>query len=80
MWSNYMTGGTWWGMGLYMGVFWLLLIAVVLAAVFAGTRRRSSGPEGTPRERPALRILEERYARGEIDKDEFQQKRRDLGL
>ena len=28
---------------------------------------------------PALRILRERYARGEIDREEFQQRQRDLG-
>jgi putative membrane protein len=48
------------------------------AAIGAGVRR--GGPAGFGgRKRTAMDILKERYARGEIDRDEYEQKRRDLG-
>ena len=53
---------------------WVLLVVLVILAlktvVIGGNHwaGRSSAPE----------ILEERYARGEIDQDEFEQKRKDL--
>jgi len=66
------------GMGLAMALFWLLLIvgAVVLLRWLAGGAERRAGP---PANQGALDILAQRYARGEIDRAEFEQKRRDLG-
>lgn len=65
-----------WGLGmlLMMLVFWGLVIAGIVLAVrwLAGQSERS-------RPDRALDILRERYARGEIDKEEFEAKRRDLG-
>jgi putative membrane protein len=78
MWGHYMTGAAWWGMGLYMALFWLLVPAVIVALVIAATRLRSSSPGGVAHGQSALTILEERYARGEIGKEEFDQKKRDL--
>lgn len=70
----------WGSMGLGMiGVtlFWILLIVaiVLLVKVLWGS---GSGLERTQEKKP-LDILKERYARGEIDKEEFDQKKRDLG-
>lgn len=65
------------GMGIGMLLFWGLIIAaiVVLVRGFGGTSRGNA-----PRlpEKTALDILRERYAKGEIDKAEFEEKRRDL--
>lgn len=65
------------GMGLGMILFWVLIIAaiVVLARGF-GTRSGPSEPSNVAR--TPLDILGQRYARGEIDKEEFATKRRDL--
>lgn len=71
-------GWHWWG---WLGpiFFWLVLILVIVAAVkylfSAGERPRSggSGPSSS-----AVSVLEERYARGEINRDEFLQKRDDI--
>ena len=64
-------------MGIGMLLFWgLILVVIVLLARGLGTR--SGGNEPRPSDKTALDILGERYARGEIDKTEFEEKRRDL--
>jgi putative membrane protein len=72
--------GMGWGLGwIWMLLFWLIPLLLVLAAVkylFSG----KSQPGGESREGKgkALDVLEERYARGEINREEFIQKRDDL--
>ncbi|HCE24946.1 MAG TPA: hypothetical protein DF282_20900 [Hyphomonas sp.] len=68
-----MWGGAhgWWG-GLGMILFWGLIIAV---AVFV-FRMLTSNRVGETRD--AIDILKERYARGEIDEDEFQRRKQQL--
>jgi len=69
-------GGWMFGGGLVMLLWWLLPIALVVAlAVYLV---RPSGGRSTT-QKSALDILNERYARGEIEKDDFEQKKRDLG-
>lgn len=68
-------GGGWgWGGGLVMAfvmlAFWGLLIWTVVMLVRHTSGQRGTGP--TPEE-----VLAERFARGEIDEDEYQ-KRRDV--
>jgi len=64
--------------GIGMLLFWGLVIAgvVLLARWFGGGPTSSSASPG--RSKTALEILGERYARGEIGKEEFEQKKRDL--
>jgi putative membrane protein len=69
--------GMWgaWGLGmmLFMVVFWALVIAgLVLGLRWLATQGRE------PRSDAAVDILRQRYARGEINKDEFDLKKRDL--
>lgn len=70
-------GYGWMGFGgIIMILFWVLVIAGVIALVrWFGIRDRGSGD--TSRRTP-LEILQERYARGEIEREEYEQKRRDL--
>lgn len=77
MWGYHGFGFGGGGMGIGMLLFWGLIIAaiVVLGRGFAG---RSGGGEPRVRDRTALDVLGERYAKGEIDKPEFEQKRSDL--
>ena len=63
-----MGGGGWVVMILAMVVFWALAVFAVVA-IFRGTRDVGPG-SGSPR-RDATEILEERFARGEIDVDEY---------
>ncbi len=65
-----------WGMAmmLMMFAFW----GVVIAAIVLGIRWLArQGRES--RSDPALEILRQRYARGEINKEEFEARKRDLG-
>lgn len=67
-----------WGMGLgwfFMVLFWVLIVLGIAALV-----RYLQGPKppSDERQRTPLQILQERYARGEIDREEYEQKRRDL--
>ena len=68
-------GGWMFGGGFLMLLWWLVPIALIVALVGYFARRPGTGTG----ERTALDILKERYARGEIGKDEFEQKKRDLG-
>lgn len=73
-WNDGWGAGAWLAMILMMLVFWGGLIAVVVLAVRGGFR--SARPTGTSS--PGLdadRLLAERYARGEIDEDEYRQRR-----
>lgn len=60
--------GSWW-MGVFMILFWAGVIALIVWAVLSATR--GSVKSG----RRAIEVLEERFARGEIDLDEFEQRR-----
>ena len=72
-----------WGMGgmmLMMPVMFLLAIAVIFAVTFmvrrAGDYERREGH--LPRADTAMDILKKRYARGEIDQEEYERMKRDL--
>ncbi len=66
-----MMGGGWW---ILMFIFWILvLIGIVLLIKYlwehGGTK---AGQES------ALEILKKRYAKGEISKEEFEEKKKDI--
>jgi putative membrane protein len=63
-------GGWGWLVGLASLAFWVLLIIAIVALI----RGRPSGP-GATGANAALRVLEERYARGEITREEFVERR-----
>lgn len=67
--------GGWW-MALWMMVFWIGLILLIVWAV-RSLSGEGHGQASDDRSR-ALQILEERYARGEIDRDEFEERRSTL--
>jgi putative membrane protein len=66
------------GMGIGMLLFWGLVVFAVVSLIsgFFSKTSHPNSPEGHSDD--ALEILKKRYARGEIDKAEFDAKRRDL--
>lgn len=63
--------GGWILMTLAMVAFWALVVVAVVA-LFRGTQR--SG-EPTVDRRDPMQVLDERFARGEIDEDEYHARR-----
>jgi putative membrane protein len=61
--------GGWVAMTLAMVAFWGLVVLAVVA-IFRGTR--DTWPMNRASHRDAMEILDERYARGEIDHEEYQ--------
>lgn len=73
-------GGGWGILGIVHMVLWWVLIILGIVVLFkwlTGGFTQPPQAEGGATNR-ALDILKERYARGEIDKDEFEQKKRDI--
>jgi putative membrane protein len=68
----------WWGWGIgmmaMMFLFWIVFIVGLVVGI-----RWLIGKGKEQRQDPALEILRQRYARGEINKDEFEAKKKDLG-
>jgi putative membrane protein len=65
--------GPGWGLigFLVMVAFWVLVVMIIVGLVRGGGTRRGLASS-------SVRILEERYARGEIDREEFLERRRYL--
>lgn len=67
-----------WGFGMIvMAVFWLLFAAALVWIVRVVWDRTGTRPPG-PRSDTPLEILQRRYARGEMDRAEFEEKKKDL--
>lgn len=62
--------------GPFMLLFWVLVIVAIVVLVKWIAGQSSSGRD--LRGKTALEILQERYACGEIDREEYEQKKRDL--
>ena len=70
MWCNWATMGFWgWTM---MAGFWGLVIVLIVWAVRSATAAKA---QGQSRGGNAFQTLEERLARGEIDVDEYKERR-----
>lgn len=72
-----MMGGGMWGSGGY-GLLWMALFWVGTALLVVWAVRQFGGGSGERSERRPLEILEERFAKGEIDRDEFEERKRVL--
>jgi putative membrane protein len=63
-----------WGMGLG----WIIGLLVLVAIIWMISQTLNKNNNSAPPEKSALDILKERYARGEIDKEEFDDRKQDL--
>ncbi len=64
--------GWYWAMGVH-GVFWLALIVVAIVILIRSSRGGLAGAKNS-----AKSALDTRYARGEINRDEYLERKRDL--
>ena len=79
----------WWdggyGMMIFGPLFMVLMLAVVIVAVFflvrwlGGPWHGATPPHQALSNQTAVNMLKERFARGEINKEEFEEKRRIIG-
>ena len=76
MWHGYYFGGGWWMLGLSI-LFWGSIMALIVWAGRRGWSDRSDG-HGTSGDKRPIDYLKERYARGEIDRDEYERVKRHL--
>ncbi|PWU47300.1 hypothetical protein DLE60_33790 [Micromonospora globispora] len=69
MWNGPMMGWMW---------IWSLLVLAVLVALVWLTVRLAGGHLAGPSASSARKILDERYARGEVDEEEYRRRRTGL--
>jgi putative membrane protein len=68
------------GHGWGMGWWWIIGLIIVIAVVWMVVKgmNQSNSPGNQPEKKSALDILKERYAKGEIDKQEYEEPKKDL--
>ncbi len=65
-------GGMWYGW-----IFWLVILAVIIW-VIVNQMNKNKRDTQSPQQESALDILKKRYAQGEINKNEFEEKKKNL--
>lgn len=66
------------GMGVVMVLFWVIVLVALVLLVYGVVSALHPASGGEKKETDALEILKRRYARGDIDRAEYQSKRREL--
>lgn len=66
--GDHMGDGWWW----VMGIGWLVVVALIVVTVVVLVRHLGPGPASR---RDAEAVLAERFARGELDADEYRTRR-----
>jgi putative membrane protein len=68
------------GMGIVMIIFWIVLIGGFILLVSGAINGMRVFPKKDDEMQTPLEILKQRYARGEIDRAEYEDKRRNLSI
>jgi len=76
-WGMHPMSGLWGIWGMVMMLMMLVFWGVVIAGIVLGIRWLAHAGRESKSD-PALEILRQRYARGEINKEEFEARKRDL--
>jgi putative membrane protein len=77
--SGHMWGGGWW---MFLGPLWIIVsLGVIIVAIVLLIRWLGAGGLGRPEHakptgKEPIDILKERFARGEIDKEDFEERRK----
>ena len=70
--------GGWWGFGMMLASLLFLALIVVGIVFVVRSSSEGGGTAHRPERSSALDILDERFARGEIDQQEYEERRRNL--
>ncbi len=73
--SGFMGG---YGLMFLMPILWIAVVGFIIWAVIAAVRRPGDSDHSAGQSDSALEILKKRYARGEISKEEFEARKKDL--
>ena len=71
MWPTYGNHMAW------MGIWWVLGLMVLIVLVWASLARQDGKPENGSEESPET-ILKRRYARGDMDRDDYERRLTEL--
>ncbi len=79
MYGYQMMNGNDWGWGIVMMLFWFVFLAVVAVVVIHLLRGHDHHHHlGESQKAEPIDIVKERYAKGEINKEQFEQLKKDL--
>lgn len=81
-WNDACREAVWGGWMPYRGVLFMVLLLIAIVAFVALARsffRSGAHQTGEERRSSSLEILKERYAKGELEREEYLQKMSDLG-
>ncbi len=65
-------------LSLIVGLVIIFIVIIGLVVLVVWATRRTGGPGGAARPQTAREVLELRYARGEITREQYQQMKEDL--
>ena len=66
------------GHGLGMGWWWIIGITILVVVIWVIVNRTNQQRSLQKNEQSAIDVLRDRYARGEIDKEEFEKRKKVL--